>query len=222
MLGGALTYAGGWVWIFWFLAIAAGLCLVLIIFLLPETSRNIVGDGSIRPPKHLRLPVPSIMCHWQDNDDDDNDDNRPYQWRVPNPLKSLVLLIRPDNTVVMFAIGILYLIYTCYQTSISTLFINIYGLNQWQAGLVYLPFGLGGTLSTFFTGRLLDKAYHRARVARGLSTDKAVGDDLDNFPVEKARLTVIWIPLLVSTVSTVGIGWILQRRLVSQSGADNG
>ncbi|ROW08794.1 hypothetical protein VMCG_02976 [Cytospora schulzeri] len=97
--------------------------------------------------------------------------------------------------------------------SLSTLFMDIYNLSEWQAGLIYLPFALGGTASTFFSGRLLDGAYRRARTKRGLATDRIKGDDLDNFPIEKARLTVMWIPMLVIAICTVAYGWVLQYQL---------
>lgn len=209
ILGGGLIYAAGWKWIFWFLCIAAGLCLSLMVFLLPETSRNIVGNGSIRPSKHLRLRIPRLICHW-----DESDVVAKHKWRMPNPLKSLTILIRRDNTIIIIACGILYVIYTCINTSLSVLFIQIYDLNQWQAGLIYLPFGIGGTVSTFISGPLLNKAYRNARTRRGLSTDKAVGDDLENFPVEKARLSVIWTPMLITTCSTVAFGWVLHYHQV--------
>lgn len=209
ILGGGLGYVAGWTWIFWFLCIAAGLCLSLMVFLLPETSRNIVGNGSIRPSKHLRLPFAILMCHWKGSDDVAD-----HKWRMPNPLKSLTILTRRDNTFIIIACGILYIIYTCINTSLSVLFIKIYKLNQWQAGLIYLPFGIGGTVSTFFSGRLLNKAYRRARTKQGLSTNVAVGDDLDNFSVEKARLGVIWTPMFVTTCSVVAFGWVLDYHQV--------
>jgi hypothetical protein len=69
--------------------------------------------------------------------------------------------------------------------------------------------GLGGTVSTFFSGWLLDTAHKKARTKRGLSTDKVRGDDLDDFPIEKARLSVMWIPMVVIGVCIVGYGWVL-------------
>jgi hypothetical protein len=175
-----------------------------MIFLLPETSRGLVGNGSIRPAKHLRLPIPGLMRHWKESDVAES-----HKWRVPNPLKSLTILARKDNTGIIVACGFIYAVYTCLNASLSILFIDIYKLNQWQAGLIYLPFGIGGTVSTFFSGPLLNSAYRKARTARGLLTDKAVGDDLDNFPVEKARLGVIFVPMLVTTASVLSSGWVL-------------
>lgn len=104
------------------------------------------------------------------------------------------------------------------MASLSTLFIEIYGLSEWQAGLIYLPFALGGTVSTLFSGHLLDRAYRQARKRRGLSTDRIKGDDLDDFPIEKARLNVMWVPMLVIALCTVAYGWVLQYEQVCASG----
>ena len=212
ILGGCLSYAAGWTWLFWFLCIAAGLCLSIMTLFLPETSRNIVGNGSIKPPKHLRLPFTMLMCHWSESDTAPD-----HKWRMPNPLISLKIITRRDNAVIILACGILYIIYTCINTSLSVLFIDIYKLNQWQAGLIYLPFGLGGTVSTFFSGPLLNKAYRNTRAKQGLLTDTAAGDDLDSFSVEKARLCVVWIPMLMTTCSVVAFGWVLQYHQVRHS-----
>ncbi|KAI0478375.1 multidrug resistance protein [Xylariaceae sp. FL0804] len=205
ILGGCLTYAAGWTSIFWFLSAASGTCLLMMAFLLPETSRSIVGNGSAQPPTYMRLPTPQVMCHWSKNA------RAPaHQWRLPNPMRSLTILLRKDNAVIILACGLLYTAYTCINASLSVLFIDMYQLNQWQAGLIYLPFGLGGTASTFFSGPLMNKAYRRCREKYGLPTDIARGDDLDEFPVEKARYSVIWIPMILTGLVIVGYGWLLE------------
>ena len=209
ILGGGLTYSAGWTWIFWFLAIAAGFCLTTLLFVLPETSRKLVGDGSVKPSKNIHRPVLRKMCHWKESGD-----RVDGKVRKPNPLKSFSILARKDNAIIIFACGFLYVIYTCVNTSLSVLFVNIYNLNQWQAGLVYLPFGIGGTVSAFMSGRLMDRAYRNARANQNLSTDRAIGDDLRNFDIEKARLSIIWTPMLVSTASIVIFGWVLHYHKV--------
>ncbi|OIW34840.1 multidrug resistance protein [Coniochaeta ligniaria NRRL 30616] len=207
IIGGLLTYAVGWSWIFWFLCIAGALCLLLIALFLPETCRNVVGNGSIPPPKYLRLPSRIVMCHWSK----DNGVAR-YKWQIPNPLRSIRILLRKDNAVVMLAAGLLYLVYTCNCTSLSVLFVEIYGLKQWQISLVYLPFGIGAAVSTFFSGPMMDAAYRHARSSRGLPTNKAAGDDLDTFPIEKARLGIMWPVLSVTVLTLVAHGWVLEYR----------
>lgn len=164
------------------------------------------------------------MCHWREVSVEITGDettgagaasssNRVR--RIPNPLKSVSLLIRPDNATIITSIAFLYAVHTSLNTCLSTLFIRIYSLNQWQAGLIYLPFGLGGTVSTFFSGPLLNHAYRRARRKQGLGErDKAVGDDLDQFDVEKARLGVVFVPMAVTVGSVVAFGWLLECRQV--------
>ncbi|KAL9024039.1 MAG: hypothetical protein Q9196_006807 [Gyalolechia fulgens] len=211
IFGGTLSYAAGWQWIFWFLSIAAASCLSIMVFFLPETSRSVVGNGSLKPFKYWRLPLPKIMCHWTDSAD-----SATVRWRVPNPLKSLKIIARKDNAVIMLAGGLLYVIPTCIYTALSILFIDLYKLNQWQAGLTYLPFGLGGVASTLFSGRLIDHAYWNFRLKKGLSTDRIAGDDLDDFPIERARLCVVWAPMLVTACSVMAFGWVLDRRQLTK------
>lgn len=110
---------------------------------------------------------------------------------MPNPLRSLKLLFRKDTAVIITACGILYLVYTCINISLSVVCIEIYHLNQWQAGLIYLPFGLGGVTTAFCQGRLMDGAYAPARAKSGLTTDKVRGDDLDKYDIEKVRTSII-------------------------------
>jgi hypothetical protein len=183
-----------------------------MVLLLPETSRNIVGNGSVKPPAHLRLPLPYLFRHWTE---DTVVENR--KRRIPNPLRSLKILTRIDNLGLALACGFLYTVYTCINATLSVLLIDMYNLEQWQVGLIYLPFGLGGVVSTFFCGKLIDKAYLAARTKRGLSTDLKRGDNLDTFPIEKARLSVIWIPMAITCATVVGLGWVLHYQQVRLS-----
>lgn len=171
---------------------------------LPETSRKLVGNGSIPPPKYLQTPFPTVMKHWEADDIG----TRSINWQFPNPFKSILILCRKDNAIIIIACGLLYVVYTCINASLSTLLVDIYHLNQWEAGLIYLPFGIGGIVSTFMSGKMLDRAWRDARLSQGLSTDKAIGDDLDKFPVEKARLCVIWTPMVLTAALVVVFGWV--------------
>lgn len=204
----------GWRWIFWFLTIITTVCLLLVIAILPETCKNIVGNGSLPPPVRIRLPIPfrsNFMRPWRNQNTDARITRRQ---RFPNPLKSLKVLLRKDNAVVIFSCGFMYAVYACNIASLSTLCIEIYHLNEWQAGIIYLPFGVGGMVSTLFSGWLLDTAYRKARTKCGLPTDKVRGDDLKDFAIERARLEVMWLPMIVTGICTVGYGWSLQNEVV--------
>jgi predicted MFS family arabinose efflux permease len=153
------------------------------------------------------------MRHWKDTETDADLIARPL--RVPNPFKSIAILCHKDNAVIILACGFLYVVYTCINASLATLLVEIYQLNQWEAGLIYLPFGLGGVASAFISGRILDRAWQNARTELGMTTNTLIGDDLDTFPVERARLRVIWTPMLFTVCSVITFGWTLHYRLVS-------
>jgi hypothetical protein len=185
-----------------------------MVFMLPETARKIVGDGSIPPPRFLRLPVPSSsFAHWKEGcNTEANEVLNGHKWRLPNPFKSITILFRKDNLVIITACGLLYVVYTCVNTSLSVLCVEIYDLTQWQAGLIYIPFGAGGIVSTFVSGPLMNSAYRRAREKQGLPADRATDDNLDDFGIEKVRIGVIWLPLLVTSLSILAFGWVLHYR----------
>ncbi|OAP54850.1 hypothetical protein AYL99_11298 [Fonsecaea erecta] len=62
VLGGVLAEKAGWRRTFWFLAISGALSLILIAALLPETARNIVGNGSQPAP----VVNKSLVLFWQE------------------------------------------------------------------------------------------------------------------------------------------------------------
>ena len=159
ILGGVIGATIGWRWIFWFLCIISGFCLVLVILSLPETARIIVGNGSKAPPPLLRLPIPRLMgrsiaqvIHY--DPEGELGDGRKRGWHVPNPCACLKVLSRKDTFIVVTAGGIIYMAYSCLQASLSTFCIEIYGLGQLEAGLIYLPFGFGSIVTTCISGRL--------------------------------------------------------------------
>ena len=155
ILGGVIGATIGWRWIFWFLSILSGFCLVLVILSLPETARNLVGNGTIAPPPLLRLPIPRILGRPIAKVKAVGSEVRQKRgWHVPNPIACLKLLSRKDTFIVVTAGGIIYMAYSYLQASLSTLCIEIYGLGQLEAGLIYLPFGFGSIATTCVSGQL--------------------------------------------------------------------
>ena len=158
ILGGVIGATIGWRWIFWFLCIISGFCLILIILSLPETARNLVGNGSKAPPPLLRLPIARLMGRSfvqviHHDTEGELGGRRKRGWHVPNPTACLKVLSRKDTFIVVTAGGIIYMAYSCLQASLSTLCIEIYGLRQLEAGLIYLSFGFGSIATTCISGR---------------------------------------------------------------------
>ena len=144
VLGGALAQNPGWRWIFWLFAISSGVCLLLIFFFLPETSRFIVGNGSGKVSGLHRTLFsylhPSRPLHLQDisggsedgpYDREDRLVRKPF--RIPNPLASLKILCAMDTALIRMIYGVFYMNFSCPQASISTLFISIHGFSEINA-----------------------------------------------------------------------------------------
>ena len=133
--------------------------------------------------------------------------------KIPNPLAALKLLRTPGTAIILVSYGINYTVYCCLQASLSTLFVDIYGVSGLVAGLVYIPFGVAVALSAFATGRLLDVSYKRTAAENGMSIVKSEETDLKDFPIEFARLrNIIW-SVVLSALLVIGYGWTLHARV---------
>ena len=209
ILGGVLTETLSWHWIFWLLAIMSGTNLLVLILIMPETSRRMVNDGSIRPPRLINRPIfPNLESSASRCSDAEVAPKRAI--RFPNPLTCLITLWQRASFLVILVGGIQYTVYGCLAASFSTLMIPLYSLNYLTGGLIYLPCGIGGVLAAYTTGKLLDRDYIRTAKRYKLPVDKST-NDLSNFPIEQARLLSVFPLLAISTTATVGFGWALNK-----------
>lgn len=216
VIGGAFASGPGWRWIFGFLAIVSGFCLVTLLLALPETNRSIIGNGGIKPSKLLEPVIRGIMRPW-DGQRGPSTPPPPLQVkRIPNPIMSLRVLSRKDVAVSIMPGSFLYTVYCCIHTSLSTTFMQVYHLKEWQVGLSYLPFGVGAILATLISSKWIDRDYRIVAKAHGLPVTKMSGDDLLNFPIEEARMRSAFAPVFCVFASILVYGWLVNERLVSR------
>ncbi|KAI8721663.1 MFS domain-containing protein [Fusarium sp. LHS14.1] len=211
VLGGAFASGPGWGWIFWFLTIASGFCLLAMMLALPETHRVYIGNGGTRPARPYRPLAPRIMRPWK-GDRGPKAPPLPRKPRtLPNPIKSLRILSRKDVAVSIMPGSFLYTVYCCIHASLATTLMDIYRLNKWQAGLIYLPFGIGAIASTLVSSKWIDHDYRVVAKAHGLPINKVSGDDLVQFPIEEARIRSAFLPTFGSFVSVLAYGWLVAK-----------
>lgn len=216
LVGGVLAYRAGWRWIFWLLSIMSALVLILIVLSLPETARSVVGNGTNAPPKWSTPLIPNVMRPWE---------NLPPEPSTiihrkkgfPNPLKALIVLSRPDTAISITAGSILYMIFCASHASLSTVLIDIYNLNELEAGLIYLPYGVSCLVSTLMSGKLIDRDYQIVARKHNFPINKVSGDDLSRFPIEEARMRSIFVPTFLAMFSMIGYGWAVHYHAVSAS-----
>lgn len=198
VIGGLLNSAWGFRSIFWFLFVLSVLVLICILIFLPETQREVAGNGSIpltgfhKPWIYLILP--------------------PKEWKKPSNIYkkepttkkegfSINILLTPLGYLFQRDIAALLawgaLVYTVWSmVTSSTTAILLRGhpyLTQWQIGVCFLPNGLGCVLGSLCTGRLLDASFKdveaKYKEDRGISAINLKRDR--DFPFERARLPLV-------------------------------
>ncbi|KIW98570.1 uncharacterized protein Z519_00231 [Cladophialophora bantiana CBS 173.52] len=224
-IGGLLTQFLGWRAVFWFLTIISGGFLVLYLIFMPETHRKIVDDGSIVPHQWWRQSVVQYLggrrrlkrMSAQERDNYERarqalvEQQRDTRIHFPNPLESFVILTNPDAFCLIMYTGIMMFSNLVLMTSTPTVFPRLYGLNELQVGLCFLPLGIAAAIGAFCNGRLLDWNYQRMARKLGMTVDRKRGDDLHNFPVERARLQAVFPFQALQVAALVPYGWALER-----------
>jgi predicted MFS family arabinose efflux permease len=129
----------------------------------------------------------------------------------PNPLKTVHIITGKDMAMVLIYNSLIYTAFYDVVASIPQLFQEIYNFNDLQIGLCYLPFGAGCALASFINGRMLDRNYKRVARQICFTINRKHGDDLRYFPIERARLELIWPRLGFGLSCYLCYGWVLEK-----------
>jgi hypothetical protein len=93
---------------------------------------------------------------------------------------------------------------------------ELYELTSLQAGLIFVPPGVAGAVAAKLQGLLIDHNYQRMSTDVICSTDvRQRGEDISDFPIEKARLKGAALLVIITVAGTVGYGVALMTRAVS-------
>lgn len=224
IIGGLLAQYLGWRSIFWFLTIASGVFLLPLLLFLPETARNVVGDGSC-PAQTWNRPLIHLFSHHNGDKQDPSDKDsldRPdssdspkkiieHKLQFPNPLKPLILVFHPNSIIILLVTGIIMGGNMTVLSSITEVYTAQYSLDELEIGLCYISLGTGSIVASVVTGRLLDWNYRRMAANKAANSTAPEQDTTeDSISVEKAR-SMITIPLVVlGSVTVLAFGWVLK------------
>lgn len=222
IIGGLLAQYLGWRSIFWFLTIASGVFFLPLLFFMPETARNVVGDGSEDPQpwnrplvqyiyrrKAAKMQSSSSESLEDDSSDKQKQKKQHNKLRFPNPIKPLVLVFHRNSLIVLFVTGFIMGGNMTVLSSITGIYSDLYGLNVLEIGLCYITMGTGSIVASILTGRLLD-LYFRRLASKYSHSAELTTEARESVPVEKAR-SMILVPLVVlGAVSTLAFGWLLK------------
>lgn len=87
------------------------------------------------------------------------------------------------------------------------------GFIDLRVGLSFIPFGVSCALASVVVGHLMDMNYKRIAKRVGITIDIKRGEDMRNFPIELARIQVIWAILYPGIAAILCYGWALQREV---------
>lgn len=216
LLGGVIAGRLGWRWVFWLLTILGATFLGAVLTFFPETSRNIVGNGSIRA-RPLWRPLLSLIYRYPRNataaERWSSEPSAPSKrLHFPNPLPALRVIFYWDAALVLWISAIHYAAYYCLQATMPTLFAAApYSLSPLQLGLTYISIGVGVACGGLINGWTLDYNYRHTAAKIGFAINEIAGDDVSTFPLERARtrFSLLFIPL--DAILLVGYGWVCQH-----------
>jgi MFS family permease len=190
----------------------------------PETGRNVVGNGSI-PPQGWNMSLLNWLETRKAAKSENHltptvsrDESRAAQaalagnrkLRFPNPLGTLYVMFEKDVGLLLLFNSLVYTAFYDVIASTPHLFEQIYGFNDLQIGLAFIPFGAGALCAPLTCGRLMDWNYRRLAKKAGITIDRKRGDNLRHIPIERARIQVA-VPLVyLGNAALLCYGWVVQ------------
>lgn len=226
IIGGLLAEYANWHWIFWFLVIVACVVFIPLGLFFPETCRKVVGDGSIPPGRLNRCLTNRIQERnaviksgklaasaspsSEEKPSETSGKKKNHGLRFPNPFAVLVLLIQKECGPILIYAGL------CGAGLFSTVALmpsqlqRVYGFDELQISLCYIPLGLGTVASAFIRGPIIDSRFRHYAKKLGVPVVRNHRMDLSDFPLEKARIEVILPTLYLGAACIIGFGWTIQ------------
>ena len=221
VIGGAVALStSGYKWAFLALLIVAVICFLLAGLTLPETARNVVGNGS-RPAHGVSRTWSFIRMRdkqtrkerYSDAAGESPEDNWKPAWRFLSIFDSLRIILYPDAVAVLWMVASSYAVYYTFQVAIPVISNEYYGYNELQIGLSFLPGLAGMTIGGIIAGRLVDWKYAKTAKKCNVDIDKRKGNDLGDFPIERSRYHNIIPFVLFEVALVVGYDWAVQTRV---------
>lgn len=204
-LGGVLSQTLGWPSIFWFLAIFVTVFLVPWVLFAPETGRNVVGNGSYAAQKWNR---PLVQCSGDRRPKEEMPPSQRPKLSIPNPLSTLAMVFEKEMGSILLVAAVIYLAFILVAATMGTIIKRIYGYDDLQVGLCYLPYGIGCCVTSIGQGYIQNWNYRR--ISKMVGFDLKSRENGDKFPIEKARLQLIYPSMLIGSGALIGYGWALQ------------
>lgn len=213
LIGAALiAHWHTWRAIFVFLSIIGGVAFVMAIFVLPETLRLIVGNGSIPPKKFFYKSIFLYLNYFKVKLTHDEDTKTKKQnLDFFSPFK---MLFRKEIALTLIPSGLIFATWTMTLTTMGTELQSQYDYSIMHVGLIYLPQGIACLVSTVVSGRVLNiyYRYRRKKYNKMIEDCKLSGESPSDFNVIRSRLDITIIPSFGVIAGLLIFGWCIQYK----------
>ncbi|KAH6663798.1 major facilitator superfamily domain-containing protein [Halenospora varia] len=158
IIGGYVTEAAGWRWMFWTISIAIGVVTIISLAVLRETYPVVLLER-----KAARLRKETGNPNYRSKLASDLTPKELFKHSIIRPLKMLICypIVTVMCTYVAILYGILYLLFATY----SFVFREVYGFSTSAAGLVFIAGGAGTLLGLLYVGYLSDRTLKKRAAA---------------------------------------------------------
>ncbi|KAK0654214.1 Dityrosine transporter 1 [Lasiodiplodia hormozganensis] len=227
VVGGWVAYrSGGFAWVFWTLVVVGAALWFCIGLLLPETLDAVAASQGVPSQEFWE------KCWWRRllkcmNTGSNSGENAESSslpppprkksflecCRVTSPLTCLRIIFHLDTFLALWMHGSFYTVDYTLVAAVPAIFKDIYSFNELQTGLAYLPRGAGIIIGSYCNGKLMDLNFKVTAQKVGWTPDPASRNNIDDFPIEKARSRGSFWLLLISTATLVGYGWAVSSHV---------
>ncbi|KAK9476119.1 major facilitator superfamily domain-containing protein [Lipomyces japonicus] len=213
VIGGLLSQTkDSWRASFWFLFGAGGMLLIVLFVWLPETGRQIVGNGSIKPTGMNRSLIEIFQQSSRNSETINNDLAPSRRKKLGNPLRCLALIGQIHIFLILIVNALIYTAFYCVTVGFSSQLKIVYNLDTLKIGLCFLPYGIGCSVGSIVTGKVLDYEFRRVAKKYGFQDVGAIRSDPE-FKIEEARLSIAPPMIVIVSLLIAGYGWVFRQEI---------
>lgn len=134
---------------------------------------------------------------------------KPFKIPIPNIWAAVRIMFEKDVGPLMIFMSLFVMANYAMLVPLQDVIRRQYSFNDLQVGLCYIPFSVGSVIGSVIVGRLMNWNYARVAKSAGMTADRKRGDDLRKFPIERARLDLMWPWTFLAIAMIIIWGWVV-------------